>query len=455
MLVYLSRLQAPFVGKIRESMSRFAGSFDLRNIFFAVLSGLFLGVITGHVAWCLVLALFVYIWWMSVQVRKLRRWLSEGLSGPPPTTSGSAEVVFQQIYKLRRSGVEDRERWRALARHIRASFAVLDDAVVMIDPAGNIEWNNIAARKLLGLKYPQDVSQPLLHLIRDPDFRNFYQSENYDNYYSMTSPQNTETQLQIKLTFFGKRSRILFARDITQTYLLEQTRKDFVANASHELRTPLTVINGYLQTFIDNDEGNNPRLRRAYDQMLEQSSRMEALVRDLMSLSVLESVGELSGDIEPIDVGALVELIKRDVQLAVDTPKQIVIECSDIRLLGQKKDIHSAFSNLVLNAAKYTEADGRIVIKWYADGDNAFFEVEDNGIGIEAHHLPRLTERFYRVDKSRSISTGGTGLGLAIVKHVLLRYGGHLEIESTAGQGSRFICVFPISQAVINDNRVA
>jgi len=223
---------------------------------------------------------------------------------------------------------------------------------------------------------------------------------------------------------------------------LEAVRRDFVANASHELRSPLTVISGYLET-LGQDPALDPDLHGPVAEMRRQAERMTAIIRDLLELSRLEETDEIVGG-EPIDVAALLGLLRKDTLARAVHPRDVRVRVdSDARLIGDEPEIHSAFSNLVDNAAKYTPAEGSLEMRWWVDEDGGHFAVSDTGMGIPPEHIPRLTERFYRVDAGRSRATGGSGLGLAIVKHVLQRHGATLEVQSTLGSGSTFTCHFP------------
>ncbi|HVK99918.1 MAG TPA: phosphate regulon sensor histidine kinase PhoR, partial [Dongiaceae bacterium] len=225
---------------------------------------------------------------------------------------------------------------------------------------------------------------------------------------------------------------------------LEQMRKDFVANVSHELRTPLTVIKGYLETFLDVMGESNPQLKRGLAQMQQQAHRMELLVNDLLLLSRLETENTTQ-PMKAVTVGRLLKQVYNDAHaLNGDKGHRIQLEADEnLAIFGDENELRSAFSNLVMNAVKYTPDKGNILIRWWADADGAHMSVQDDGIGIDAKHIPRLTERFYRADQSRHAKTGGTGLGLAIVKHVLIHHGAHLAIESEPGEGSTFTCHFP------------
>ena len=422
---------------------------ESRNFFLLLLLAGFVGSMFGFLPWFLFVACLAYVAKALFQLQRIHAWLSQQTETDPPEGKGLWGEVFDGIYRLQRQGKEERLKLQAAVDYMQDSFASLDDGTVMIDKLGNIEWSNTAAEKLLGLRFPDDKGQHLLNLIRTPEFIRYFDDADYQQSLDMASPHNNHYQLHINITYFGRGSRLLFARDITETNRLQEMRKDFVANVSHELRTPLTVINGYLEALADNGIGTDEiRWRRAIDQMLNQSHRMEALIKDLIMLSRLESVNDVVND-ESIELRPMLEMIREEVLASKMGAHNITIESDDSLLLqGEYRELYSAFTNLVMNAAKYTPDSGEIIIRWYGDQQHAYLAVEDNGEGIEDHHLPRLTERFYRVDKSRSIDTGGTGLGLAIVKHILLRHQAELIITSSVGEGSVFCCQFPIRRAL-------
>jgi two-component system phosphate regulon sensor histidine kinase PhoR len=317
----------------------------------------------------------------------------------------------------------------------------------MLDAQGNLEWWNRAAETLLGLKRNQDGGQPITNLIRHPRFQEYFRQDSYAEPLELASPIDDHIRLQYQVTLYGNGEHLMLVRDVTRVHQLEQMRKDFVANVSHELRTPLTVITGYLETLLDNVEAINPRWSRALQQMQQQGTRMQNLLNDLLLLARLEASDHPAAS-KPVAVEPLLQSILADAQaLSAGNAHQISLEADPaLRLKGSESELRSAFSNLVFNAVKYTPAGGRIHIRWWADAHGAHLAVEDDGPGIEAKHVPRLTERFYRVDASRSANTGGTGLGLAIVKHVLIHHRGKLQIHSTPGKGSTFTCHFPAEQ---------
>jgi len=321
----------------------------------------------------------------------------------------------------------------------------------MLDSDGNLEWWNRAAETLLGLKTPQDSGQPVTNLVRHPRFKEYFEQDNYAEPLEIPSPANDRVRIQLYITRYGNNEHLMLVRDVTRIHQLEQMRKDFIANVSHELRTPLTVICGYLETLLDNVEEVNPRWSRALQQMQQQGGRMQTLLNDLLLLAKLEAT-DYPSDNQPVPIDVLLQSIKSDAQaLSGERNQRITLEAdASVQLKGSEAELRSAFSNLVFNAVKYTPAEGNIRIRWWGDEQGAHLSVQDSGIGIDNKHLPRLTERFYRVDSSRNSNTGGTGLGLAIVKHVLLRHRARLEISSVLGHGSTFTCHFVPAQVKKN-----
>lgn len=422
----------------------------LRRLLLLIAACLLLGAITGQYAWALVAGLAIHLGWTLRQLLRLHKWLREHQPDePPPDGYGLWGEVFDSIYHLQRRNQKVRGRLQAVIDRVQESTAALKDAVVMLDSLGNLEWWNRAAETLLGLKTPQDSGQSMTNLVRDPRFKEYFERGNYSEALEIPSPVNDHRRLQFHITRYGNHEHLLLVRDVTRLHQLEQMRKDFVANVSHELRTPLTVIAGYLETLLDNVEAVNPRWLRALQQMQQQGGRMQTLLNDLLLLAKLEAT-DYPSDNQPVAVDLLLLSIVNDAQaLSGEQRHRISLEADPhLRLKGSEPELRSAFSNLVFNAVKYTPAEGEIRVRWYADEQGAYLAVSDSGMGIDARHLPRLTERFYRVDSSRASNTGGTGLGLAIVKHVLLRHRGQLDIASVPGKGSTFTCRFAATQMV-------
>jgi two-component system phosphate regulon sensor histidine kinase PhoR len=422
----------------------------IRHMLLLVTACLVIGLISGYYGWSLAIGLAVYLTWTLKQLLRLHQWLRQHKPDePPPDGYGLWGDVFDSIYQLQRRDQRVRGRLQAVIDRVQESTAALKDAVIMLDSDGNLEWWNRAAETLLGLKTPQDSGQPVTNLVRHPRFKEYFEHNNYLEPLEIPSPINDRVRVQLLITRYGNNEHLMLVRDVTRIHQLEQMRKDFVANVSHELRTPLTVICGYLETLLDNVEEINPRWARALQQMQQQGARMQTLLNDLLLLAKLEATDYPSGN-QPVLVPTLLQTIKNDAQaLSGQRNQRITLEIdSTLGLKGSEPELRSAFSNLVFNAVKYTPAEGAIHIRWWGDEQGAHLRVQDSGPGIEAKHLPRLTERFYRVDSSRASNTGGTGLGLAIVKHVLLRHRGTLDISSVLGKGSSFTCHFAPAQVI-------
>ena len=355
--------------------------------------------------------------------------------------------LFDKIYHHQKRQQASQQRLKDVIDKVQRSSGALRDAVVMIDQSGGLEWWNKASESLLGFRSPSDKGQVITNLLRDPRFISYYERQAYQEPLSLTSPVDDNITLEYQITIFGRNERLMLVRDITRLHRLEQMRKDFVANVSHELRTPLTVINGYLETFADYSDQLPPRWSRATQQMQQQSRRMQNIINDLLLLSRLETT-DIEGQQQTIDIEKMMTSIRQDA-LLLSSEKNHLIKIENnctAAILGSENELRSAFSNLVFNAVKYTPSESTILMRWQETPIGATLTVEDNGEGIDARHLPRLTERFYRVDKGRSADTGGTGLGLAIVKHVLLRHNAKLEIKSIKGEGSQFHCHFPLAR---------
>jgi two-component system phosphate regulon sensor histidine kinase PhoR len=334
----------------------------------------------------------------------------------------------------------DRARARRLAAELsdlRTAACALRDALVLLDPDGHVRWCNPAAQRLLGIAWPRDRGLPVADRFGDGEVGTWLRQARGDAD-DIASPVDPAVRLQLSLIPYGDRRRLLIARDISRVTKLEQVRRDFVANVSHELRTPLTVIHGYLELL---DPEDVPALAPVLNEMRTQSQRMRQIVEDLLELSRLEMQQHIPE--ERVEMVPLLESLQREAEALSHGKHRVTVEDEGhVDLLGSPKDLHSAFSNLVSNAVRYTPEGGGITIRWRRTPTGAEYSVKDTGYGIPADHLSRLTERFYRVSSSRSRATGGTGLGLSIVKHVLNLHDAGLRIESEPGEGSTFTCVF-------------
>jgi two-component system phosphate regulon sensor histidine kinase PhoR len=415
---------------------------EFRKVAFYFLVVVGLGTAAGYGLEALAFAaLLLVIYWLN-QLRRVSDWMRRP-DVEPPEARGLWGEFFDSIYRLQRHDREERDRLQTAVSYLRDSLAALKDAAVLIAPSANIEWSNSAAQELLGLQYPRDRGQAIVNLLRVPNFSAYFTGGDYQQPLLIESPLDANLQLQVEITAFGRGSRLMFCRDVTREQQLEKMRRDFVANVSHELRTPLTVISGYLLTLMDTDLGRETRLQQPMLQMQQQAERMETLLRDLLWLSQIEST-EGREEFRPLDMRDMINEV-REFALGAYPERVINTEIlTEHRVDGNYKQLYSAVSNLVINALKYSTGD--VGIQW-SEGEGALcLAVTDRGPGIDAVHLPRLTERFYRVDKSRSQGTGGTGLGLAIVKHVLAGHNARLEIESEVGVGSTYRCLFPAPQ---------
>ncbi len=411
----------------------------------AAISGLGLtGLWLGNLSTALFAGCLIYLGWQLTNRYRLYTWLKRKKLPLPPKTRGAWSDIFSLIHEHQQIASKRKHKLRRAFQRFNRSTACLPDATVVLGKEGQIEWWNKAAECLLGLRRERDSGQPITDIIQHPDFIDCIQNNEWQKPLEIPSPLDSAKWLTLHSGCTAKRKRLLQARDTTRLHRLEQVRQDFISNVSHELRTPLTVISGYVESLLETEEIRHGRWHGIISQISNQSQRMQRIVDDLLMLSRLELDEEKPAP-ETVPVGSILHRIRADaLALSGDAHHQIKVNVdSTVRLIGNPNDLRSAFSNLVFNAVRYTPPHGEIELRWSADEKGAYFSVSDTGIGIEAHHLPRLTERFYRVEVGRSRQTGGTGLGLAIVKHVLNQHNGKLSIESEVGKGSTFTCRFP------------
>ena len=411
------------------------------------LTGLLLGLLWGHAGIGAAIALGVVLIWEMRQLRRVLTWLHSDRVEEAPELSGDWGDVVGRIARLQRRKQYHKLRLLRLLRELRRSTGAIPDGVVILNPQAEILWFNRMAAKLLNLRPRSDIGLRIENLVRQPEFIRYLKRTDYAQPVVLRAVTAAEQFLQVQIVPYGTGQLLMLIRDVTRQERLEAMRKDFVANASHELRSPLTVIAGYLET-LNLDPHLDPTLAGPVGEMRRQAVRMTGIIEDLLTLSRLEAESEaLYG--EPVDVVQLMEQLRRDTLARASHSLNVRVQAdSSSRLLGDEAQLHSAFGNLVDNAAKYTPSGGSVVLRWWEDEAGGHFAVIDTGIGFAAEHIPRLTERFYRVDPGRSRATGGSGLGLAIVKHVLQRHGGHLEVASVEGHGSSFICHFPSERVV-------
>jgi two-component system, OmpR family, phosphate regulon sensor histidine kinase PhoR len=358
---------------------------------------------------------------------------------PPAEGWGIWAEIYHLLSRRQRADFERKRRLVGLLRAFRDGAAALPDATVLLDDSRRLLWFNRAAQRLLGLNYPRDLGGYFSNLVRAPRVSEWLQADPAaEPLTDVASPAGDAVRLSLRLIPYADGQSMLVARDVSKLMQLEQVRRDFVANVSHELRTPLTVVHGYLDMLEPEQLAESAPILA---ELRNQSRRMTQIVEDLLTLSRLEAQ-EGVGD-ERVVMRSLLNTLKREAEALSQGRHTISLErASECDLKGSAKELHSAFSNLVSNAVRYTPAGGRIQIHWSASDNGAAFTVIDSGQGIPPQHLPRITERFYRVSTSRSRESGGTGLGLSIVKHVLNLHGARLEIHSEVGVGSTFACVF-------------
>ena len=357
---------------------------------------------------------------------------------------GAWDGIFGRLYRHEKDLRAQIERRSHRIDMLLAAIQALNDGVVLLNDRMHIVFCNATAEALLGLQARTDIGQSVANLVRQPEFVAFLLAGDFARPLTIRSERNPGCVLSIHLIPYAENRTLMQIKDVTQTERLDRMRRDFVANVSHELRTPLTVLSGFLETLREIDLGPEEQ-QRYLALMSEQSGRMLTIVQDLLTLSAIESAPPPEDAV--LDMAKIINKLRRDAESLSGGRHHLVVEADDPNdLLGSESELTSAFSNLVSNAIRYTPVGGRITIRWETNTHGGVFSVQDTGIGVDAQHIPRLTERFYRVDRGRSREAGGTGLGLAIVKHALNRHQAQLEITSTPGVGSCFSARFPPSR---------
>jgi two-component system, OmpR family, phosphate regulon sensor histidine kinase PhoR len=401
-------------------------------------------VVFGPYIACAVLAvgLSAVVAWHVYQLRVLMRWASGPIEAPVPEGRGAWALMYAALYhRVRLRSARQRDLRLALERFVSGAEA-LPEGVVVLDAKNRIQWANPRAEAHLGIDLRRDLDTPIANLVRQPAFIQYMDSGDFHEPVVFRSTREGAATLSIQIVPFGVEEKLLMSRDVTHLEAVARVRRDFIANVSHELKTPLTVLSGFLETFVDVEMDEKQR-QRYLALMQEQARNMQRLVDDLLTLSALESEQNVAGEAEFAIVPLMLEL-SSDAKALSAGRQEITLNIGDAAIIvGSRDELASAFGNLVSNAVRYTPAGGRIALDWRVTDAGGEFSVTDNGIGIASEHIPRLTERFYRVDRSRSRATGGTGLGLAIVKHVLIRHQAELVVESTPAVGSRFTVQLP------------
>jgi two-component system phosphate regulon sensor histidine kinase PhoR len=399
-----------------------------RTVALLVLSTLLLGLLLHHVR----------------NLSALYRWLRDPRIDNIPKGSGAWEHVFSFVLRmLKRQKASESRLTDALTR-FQLAAAALPEAVVLLDEFDRMEWCNPKAEEYLGVNRKRDRGQQITYILRHPQFANHLASGQISEPLTIRiSTDKSDRVISLQLVPYGDREKLILGRDVSRWERLETTRRDFVANVSHELRTPLTVVRGFLEMLEDMDKPDPDMTKRSIRLMAQQTGRMTRLVEDLLTLSRLEGPQNPLRE-EDVNVPELLRSLHQEMVALSAGRHRIALRLeASCWLKGNTEELRSAFGNLVSNAIRYTPEGGEIELALQRRDSHAVFSVRDNGIGIEPQHIDRLTERFYRVDKSRSRETGGTGLGLAIVKHVLMRHQARLDVESWPGKGSLFSVVFP------------
>lgn len=417
---------------------------------FWAFSCLILGWATSaETAWlvclCGVIAyLATHLYWLH----RLYQWsLKPGLNFMP-NGKGIWEDVFANLYHEMRRHSRSQSQLSSTLERLRHATSALPDGVVVLNHRNEIEWFNEPAVQRLGLKRQHDENQPIYYLLRQAEFVEYLQREDYSEPLKLKSWRSPDVSLELQIIPFASKQRLLICRDISAIEKTEIMRRDFIANVSHELRTPLTVIGGFLETISDMQDEISADIQPYFDMMQAQTTRMRRIIEDLLTLSRLENNVTLKDETDIAMEPLLNQLLKdaRALSQGQHTVSLHVEASANIR--GSYNELFSAMSNLTTNAVRYTPENGNIDIFWHMQEEGVIFSVQDTGIGIESQHLPRLTERFYRVDSGRSRDTGGTGLGLSIVKHILHHHQASLRIASEPGEGSRFSIVFPAERVL-------
>ncbi len=407
----------------------------------AALIGLLLGWlgVSSMTVGLLITTLVALLIYHLTCLARLYRWAAQPRQHEVPTGLGFWGRTLDRIGLFMRQEALERE---AMSTELERMYAAVDqvpEGLIVLDQAGHVQWSNRAAQDLLGIF---GTRRPIDHFIRHPDFIGYLHKGEFTHPVVVSLPSAPDRTYALKIEPTTETYRLLISRDVTHEVRTDQMRRDFVANVSHEIRTPLTVIAGFVETLLDMDLPPATQ-RECLETVQRQTTTMQRLVEDLLTLSTIEHALQ-DPALEPIAMTPLLETIATDMRALSGGSHHILVESAGPhRVLGAPNEIDSAVRNLVSNAVRYTPSGGQIVIRWQNCGTDAVLSVIDTGIGIAAEHLPRLTERFYRVDRGRSRDSGGTGLGLAIVKHVAQRHQIQLQIDSRPGQGSTFSLRFP------------
>jgi two-component system, OmpR family, phosphate regulon sensor histidine kinase PhoR len=417
-------------------------------VLITVVTGLLLamlGTLATLALYNVALLLLVIYHWRQLTV--LDRWL-QAEESRLPAGFGKWGDVFARLTRLTRDQNQKHRQISSALELLRRATSAMPEGVVIMDEIDRIEWCNPVAEKHLGINASVDTGQHITHLMRQTQFTKYLAAQNYAEPLVIKQSRHQGLTLSIQLVPYGDKQKLLLSRDVTRFERIQTMRRDFVANVSHELRTPLTVVGGFLETLSEEGHSDPETRKWALTLMTDQTRRMQSLVEDLLTLSRLEDTENMARE-GNVDVPEMLRKLYDEAQSLSAGRHHISLNLdTDTRLLGNTDELRSAFGNLISNAIRYTPAGGDISLNWAMRDGQGVFSVQDSGMGIEPQHIPRLTERFYRVDHGRSRETGGTGLGLAIVKHVLTCHQARLEIASEPGKGSLFSAWFPSARLI-------
>ncbi|WP_085303997.1 phosphate regulon sensor histidine kinase PhoR [Colwellia polaris] len=422
---------------------RISASVLLTRVISGLIASAVLGYMLGQTFLVVSIVAIALLAWHYNHLFKLIQWLWQGKSISPPQANGIWGRIYDGMYRRIRKQRLKQKQLNERLRKFRDGAEALPDGALVLSNELNILWGNKKASQLIGVRWPSDVGQRIDNLIRFPEFSKYLVSGDFESPCLIISPINSELQLELRMMAYGSDQILLLARDISKIQRLEEMRRDFVANVSHELKTPLTVVRGYVEMVQASETALAPHWQKAFSTIETQVSRMDRLVEQLLVLAKVENNLD-SDNHQQVDLSRLTLTVVEDAQW-LNQDKKHVIHCNiapDISIKGNEHELKSACLNLLSNAIAYTHENGTIDVTLRIDGNKIRFSVKDNGPGIKPEHVNRLTERFFRIDKSRSRDTGGSGLGLAIVKHVLNHHNGELSIESDWQQGSEFIIHF-------------
>lgn len=410
--------------------------------------GALIGWMYEQLLWGVLAAALLSLAWQVRQLLSFERGLRTDNFDNFRYGDGIWEQISSRFRFERERAIRRKSAYRTLLKEIRKSTNAMPDGAVILDANNDIVTCNRAAKNLAGLKRKKDKGQRIDNILRDPNLTSLLKSGDFDSDVELPSPIKDGNWLNCRVVPYGAEQKLLLLRDVTERIRLAKMRRDFVANASHELRSPLTVINGYLDTLAEDSE-LPAGWAKPVEQMRSQSHRMKQILSELLELSKLESAGNASMD-ESVNISRLLQKVRSDFERPSNAANIVVNAESSALLRGRSGEIESVVVNLLSNAMRYTPAGGSVTLGWWSSPEGAMLTVTDTGVGIDPVHVPRLTERFFRVDRGRSRGEGGIGLGLAIVKHVLARHDAELEIASEPGAGSEFRCIFPPERVEIS-----